>query len=803
MFFRQGKPLPSEFFPEGAKPPVQKQEEISERREDAEDTLLLFMKDRFSEGTVPGEIIENFDRIESSILHLASDKKFVDDEKDAEYQQMLDRFRNEAMYLWLAKESPSSVNIEEKPEEGLIVRYTDGEGKKHERRLSQEEEDWLFNVDMYGEALKDYGNAKAFTKFLTEKMKDLKIDSEKQPKEEEAEKLIDEMFTVYKNFGFTREQVKELILIADTGDIPYLESAGVYPDLQKIQLIKEIFERYLNPEERTKFLKLAFALGGTGMIEGYLTPQMMSKAFAGSGDMKETLLYGLGTVGLTVGMGWLRRSLHLSLEKFINEIMERGLNQQLARDISSLPGEKISGESSMRTMQTAERSINSLRSLLKDIALSSMPSVGRVITGAIQILAQSTALGAATIGSAPISWLMYRYGGKKRQEMLGKTYQMEEEIGKEFMQQLNAHLETVLLGNRELMSERLLSLIQRGNLLSHDMTAAEEKMHYFNEVIHQGTAVTIAIIAKMLEQSGVRVPEKVMNAVITSQILGNSLSEIMCTNYRLIGDVKAIIEMEEFFNGYADREMKEDEKRKGASELPHMGISLRDLEMKYNGRTLLNKLNLDIAPGDFVNIQGLNGSGKSTLFKLLTGYYRPTSGEITLGDEPVGNIKKSGDDSLYAKVGYLSQSPYILSGSVAENLSFGSPDASEKDMYAILKEVGLERVIRESGKDISHLHPDSFSGGEKRRLAIARLLLKMRSQETGMILMDEPTNDLDAKGKDLLVKLIQEERQKRPGKTFLVISHDKAFLEALSETSDKQAVAVRTIELRDGSVLES
>jgi ATP-binding cassette subfamily C protein CydC len=143
----------------------------------------------------------------------------------------------------------------------------------------------------------------------------------------------------------------------------------------------------------------------------------------------------------------------------------------------------------------------------------------------------------------------------------------------------------------------------------------------------------------------------------------------------------------------------------------------------------LAAVNLDVAPGSWVALTGPSGSGKSTLLAVLAGTLRPSAGTIDMG--------RAGRPRIAA----LGQRTELFRGTVAANLRLGRPDADEDTLLRVLSEVrlldalgpeGLARMLGDEGSGLS--------GGERRRLAIARLMLL----DADLVLLDEPTEGLDA-----------------------------------------------------------
>ena len=179
---------------------------------------------------------------------------------------------------------------------------------------------------------------------------------------------------------------------------------------------------------------------------------------------------------------------------------------------------------------------------------------------------------------------------------------------------------------------------------------------------------------------------------------------------------------------------------------------------------VLQGISFKIERGTRVAIVGPSGSGKSTTFSLIERFYEPTSGEILLDGQTVHSMSR---DSLREQIGYVEQDAPVLAGSIRENLLIGSPDATEKQLKAVLAEVNLTEVLKrhKSGLDAEVGEQGiMLSGGERQRLAIARALLAAPP----ILLLDESTSSLDGINEQRMREAIDAVAKNR---TMIVIAH--------------------------------
>ena len=197
----------------------------------------------------------------------------------------------------------------------------------------------------------------------------------------------------------------------------------------------------------------------------------------------------------------------------------------------------------------------------------------------------------------------------------------------------------------------------------------------------------------------------------------------------------------------------------------------------------LRDLSFKIKPKEIFGIAGTSGSGKSSIINIITKLILPSSRTVFLGKDKFEKI----DNVLFrSKIGYVTQDPSVIQGSLSENISFFEPSREKNEIVKIklyMKLAGIENLYDRMEKNVYEAGKN-YSGGQKQRIVIARELFR----DPEILIFDEPTSSLDKHSTKIIEKTIKKYR----GKTIIIVSHNINFL----------SVCERIILLKDGVILK-
>ena len=204
-----------------------------------------------------------------------------------------------------------------------------------------------------------------------------------------------------------------------------------------------------------------------------------------------------------------------------------------------------------------------------------------------------------------------------------------------------------------------------------------------------------------------------------------------------------------------------------AYELPPIdgAIALKDVDFGYlPGDLVLRDVNIAIGAGESVAFVGPTGAGKSTIAKLVTRFYDPTSGKVTIDGHDLRDVTLN---SLRRQLGVVPQEPFLFTGTIRDNVAFARSDASTQQVQEAIDAVGLTELMERLPRGLDtlvHERGQSLSSGERQLIALARAFVAAPR----VLVLDEATSNLDLKSEVKVERALDRLLQ---GRTAVLIAH--------------------------------
>lgn len=271
--------------------------------------------------------------------------------------------------------------------------------------------------------------------------------------------------------------------------------------------------------------------------------------------------------------------------------------------------------------------------------------------------------------------------------------------------------------------------------------------------------------------------------VVALSSLSNNLNQTLASGERVLSLLEEKLMVEEIPVDVKDDSVNISENLLGGKADIFSGAETKNVTFAYENEVILDDYSLKLEPGKITGIHGASGSGKSTLLKLLMRFWDVDKGYVSVDGE---DVRKIPTRYLRDMESYVTQETHLFHDSIANNIAVGNPGASRDEIMEAAKKASIHDFIMKLPKgydtEVGELG-DTLSGGEKQRIGIARAFL----HDSPLILMDEPTSNLDSLNEGIILKSLREASEK---KTVVLVSHRKSTMN----------IADTVFEMKDGRI---
>jgi ABC-type multidrug transport system fused ATPase/permease subunit len=203
-------------------------------------------------------------------------------------------------------------------------------------------------------------------------------------------------------------------------------------------------------------------------------------------------------------------------------------------------------------------------------------------------------------------------------------------------------------------------------------------------------------------------------------------------------------------------------------------LELDHVTFAYGDRPVLHELDIAVAPGGCIALVGETGGGKSTTAKLIARFYDPDEGAVRVDGTDLRDVELVG---YRRQLGVVLQDPFLFSGTIADNIRFARPDASDEEVAATAAAVGVDRVAARLEHGLDHVVREGGAGlsaGERQLISIARALLA----DPRILILDEATSNIDRPTEIVIERAFDT---LLAGRTSIIIAHRLATVRRADE----------------------
>jgi ATP-binding cassette subfamily B protein len=495
----------------------------------------------------------------------------------------------------------------------------------------------------------------------------------------------------------------------------------------------------------------------------------------GAGPLGTPLAFGTilvvwaGALVLGQILGFVRSFLDAQLEwRLLTEVRQRAHDH-----LQSLSLDFFTGERSGSLMQRVLMEASSIQRLITQSLIPPVVEIVVLVLALLYLLALSWQMTVVSLALSPLAMITFKYVGRKIQQTTSRMVMGSRRLGGELEETISGIADVQIFNAQEQRSKRFYEA-------SKDAAQNSAWMITWIHLTGNSAQVFIALSTALVLIVGITWGEALGLTFASIVVFVQFVPTMFAPAQRIIQaytDYQSLVPSIVSTYDLLDTKPTVGEQQ-DAEHLPevHGNIIFEDVVFGYpGGQKILNGLSFSIKEGETVALVGPIGAGKSTIFNLLLRFLDPQSGRIILDGRDISRVTLA---TLREQVSKLSQFPFFMKETIRENVRLGRQGATDAEVEEACEIAHIHEVITDPAR-ISRGYETVVdvqvpSGGQKRLIAMARCLLR----KPEVLLLDEPTENLDADQRVRLTRVIREYARER---TCMVISHDMDFIAAVSD----------------------
>jgi len=481
----------------------------------------------------------------------------------------------------------------------------------------------------------------------------------------------------------------------------------------------------------------------------------------------------LGTWGVSLVLTQLMYLVNASVRVQAQRRLVTEIRQRVHDHIQTLSLDFFSGSSSGALIPRVTTESAGVQRLLMDCLLAPLIDAVVLVAAIAYLLALSWQMTIAALALTPLALLTLRFAGRHVQAAIHRVITADRVMSSELEQTVNGIAEIQTFNAQSIRSKRFREASE--NAAKNDATSV-----VWMQATANGSQIFVALSTVVVLLVGVGFSSSFGLTFASLMVFAGMVPTMFGAAQRVMGAYttyqSVLPSAASTYELLDTRPTVEDRADATALGEVHGNVVFEDVMFGYTDRhKVLDGLSFSIAEGETVALVGGIGSGKSTVFNLMLRFLDPQRGRILLDGHDITGVTIA---SLRDQVSKLAQFPFFTKDTIRENIRLARPDATDADVEQACKQAHVHTVITDPMK--MHNGYDTVvdvqvpSGGQKRLIALARCLLRRPE----VLLLDEPTENLDADQRTRLTGVIREYARDR---TCLVISHDMDFIAAVAD----------------------